>query len=84
MDCKKEPYEFSPPGDKYLVVIDGANHLSFGGALGPRGADITDVVKLGSTRFWDAWLKDSEPARDYLRSDRMIEDSGGSCTFDRK
>lgn len=84
VDWKKEPYAFSPPGDKYLVVIDGAHHLSFGGGLGPRGADITDVVKLGSTRFWDAWLKDSEPARDYLRSDRLVEDSGGTCTFDKK
>lgn len=84
VDWRKEPHAFSPPGDKYLVVIDGANHFSFGGALGPRGAEITDVVKLGSTRFWDAWLKNSQSARDYLKSERLIEDSGGTCTFEKK
>lgn len=84
VDWKKEPYAFSPPGDKYLVVIDGAHHLSFGGGLGARGSDITDVVKLSSTHFWDAYLKDSGPARKYLQSNRLIEDAGGRCTFDKK
>jgi predicted dienelactone hydrolase len=84
VEWKKEPYAFSSPGDKYLVVIDGANHLSFGGALRPRGEEITGILKLGSTRFWDAWLKNSQPARDYLQSERLIEDSHGACTFEKK
>lgn len=84
VDWKKEPFAFSPPGDKYLVVIDGAHHLSFGGGLGSRDSDITDVVKLCSTHFWDAYLKDSEPARKHLQSNRMPEDAGGRCTFERK
>jgi hypothetical protein len=81
---KKEPYAFGPPGGKYLVVIDGANHLSFGGGLGARSSDVTDIVKLTSTLFWDAWLKNSQPARDYLQSERLIEDSSGTCTFEKK
>jgi dienelactone hydrolase len=81
---KKEPYAFSPPGGKYLVVIDGANHLSFGGGLGARSSDVTDIVKLTSTLFWDAWLKNSQPARDYLQSERLIEDSSSTCTFEKK
>ncbi len=41
-DWKKEPFNFSPPGDKYLVFIDGANHMSFisrfaGGLIPARG-----------------------------------------------
>lgn len=66
----------SPPGSRYLVVIDGANHLSFGGGLGARGSDFTDVVKLTSTLFWDAFLKDSEPARASWQSDEPPKDAG--------
>ena len=84
VEWKKEPYTFSPPGSKYLAVIDGANHLSFGGGLGARSSDVTDVVKLTSTLFWDAFLKDSQTAQDYLRSDHMLEDAGGSYAFERK
>ena len=83
-EWKKEPYTFSPPGSKYLVVIDGANHFSFGGGLGERSSDVTDVVKLTSTLFWDAFLKDSQTAQDYLQSDHLLRDAGGSYTFERK
>ncbi|MFM8414937.1 MAG: hypothetical protein ACKOCX_09445, partial [Planctomycetota bacterium] len=46
VEWKQEPYRLSPPGDKYLVVIDGANHFSFGGRLGPRTAGITEAVNV--------------------------------------
>lgn len=84
VDWKKEPYEFSPQGDKFLVVIDGANHLSFGGGLGPRSSAPTEVVKLCSIQFWDAYLKDSAAAKKYIQSDRLVKDSGGKCAFEWK
>jgi hypothetical protein len=42
------------------------------------------VVKIVSTRFWDAYLGNSESARHDLRSDRMREDSEGRFTFERR
>ena len=84
VEWKKEPYKYSPAGDKFLVVIDGASHLSFGGGLGARGGDITDIVKLCSTHYWDAYLKDSETAKKYLLSDKLVKDSGGKCAFEKK
>ena len=84
VDWKQEAYRFSPPGSKYLVVIDGANHFSFGGGLGARSSDVTDVVKLSSTLFWDAYLKDSQPARTRLDSERLPEESGGGWTLETK
>ena len=30
---REDPFTYSPPGDKYLVFIDGAFHMSFTGAL---------------------------------------------------
>lgn len=84
VDWKKEPYQFSPKGDKFLVVIDGANHLSFGGGLGPRSSAPTEVVKQCSIQFWDAYLKDSAVAKKYLQSNRLVKDSGGTCAFEWK
>jgi predicted dienelactone hydrolase len=84
VDWKKEPFLLSPPGDKYLVVIDGANHMSFGGALGPRGSAITDVVKRCTTRFLDAYLKAAEPSKQYLQSDALAKDSAGKCAIEHK
>lgn len=84
VEWKKEPFKYSPAGDKYLVVIEGANHLSFGGGLGTRGGKITDIVKLCSTNFWDAYLKDSNAAKQYLQSDMLVRDTDGKCTFEKK
>jgi predicted dienelactone hydrolase len=84
VEWKKEPYKYSPPGEKFLVVIDGANHMSFGGGLGARGSDITNVVKLATTHFWDAYLKDSESAKKYLLSDRITKETAGKCSFEKK
>jgi predicted dienelactone hydrolase len=84
VEWKREPYRFSPPGSKYLVVIDGANHFSFGGGLGPRSSGVTDVVNMASTLFWDAFLKDSQPARTLLDSERLPEESGGGWTLETK
>jgi dienelactone hydrolase len=84
LDWKKEPYKYSPPGNKYLVVIDGANHVSFGGGLGPRGEAITDAVKLSSTHFFDAYLKGSETSKKYLQSDLLTRDTEGKCVLEKK
>lgn len=84
VDWKKEPYQLSPPGDKYLVVIDGANHFSFGGRLGARTAGVTDVVTVLSTHFWNAYLKDSEASKQYLQSGRPAREAGGAYEFESK
>ena len=84
VEWKKEPYRLSPPGDKYLVVIDGANHFSFGGRLGGRTAGVTDAVNALSTQFWDAHLKDSRASRECLRSGRPARESAGRYAFESK
>jgi dienelactone hydrolase len=84
VDWKKEPYELSPPGDKYLVVIDGANHFSFGGRLGPRSSGVTDAVNACSTHFWNAYLKDSRESRGHLQSGRPARESAGGYVLEHK
>jgi predicted dienelactone hydrolase len=84
VDWKKEPYKYSPAGDKYLVVIEGANHLSFGGGLRARGDGVTDVVKRCTTSYWDAYLKDSKVAKEHLKSGRLEQELAGKCTLEQK
>lgn len=70
-EWKMEPYEYSRPGGKFLVVIDGANHFSFGGQLGPRGTKVVDCVKSVSTHFWNSYLKNSEASGKVIMSDTL-------------
>src|SRR3989442_6797784 len=37
---RKDPFTYSPPGDKYHVFIDGAFHMSFTGALAQQNREL--------------------------------------------
>lgn len=77
-EWKKEPFRLSPPGEKYLVFIEGANHFSFGGRLGGKSSNTTEIVKATSLAFWDAYLKNDEAARAELKSGNIIKRFQGS------
>ena len=109
---KREPFDLSPPGSKYLVFIENANHFSFTGRQpaegqfgrgslgGPRfgggrfrsrlnsnpetGTNqepIFDYVKIASLAFWDAYLKNENQAKNYLKSDTLARYSQGKVTL---
>jgi predicted dienelactone hydrolase len=82
---RQEPFKYSPPGDKYLLVIEGANHSSYGGArFGGGPARVTDYVKVAAIAFWDAYLKGDRTARAYLQSDRLQTYGQGAVKFSKK
>lgn len=83
-EWKMEPYEYSGPGDKFLVVIDGANHFSFGGQLGPRGSKAVDCVKCVSTHFWNTYLKESGASGKVIMSDTLPRELRGIHTYRHK
>lgn len=67
------PYEAMPPGAKYLLVIDGANHMMLGGqqmrmrnATPPPGMERT--VTEATTLFWRATLMGDTRARAALNA----------------
>jgi predicted dienelactone hydrolase len=83
-EWRREPFELSPAGAKYLLIVEGATHFHFGG--GPQGggrmtaggggllgggsaAAATDFVKTAGIAFWDAHLRDSAAAREFLTRD---------------
>lgn len=60
-----------PPGGKYELVLDGAEHSAFNetGLPGDRRARNPNhhrVILALSTAFWDAWLKSDAVARAWL------------------
>lgn len=66
------PYRHMPPGDKYLLVLEGATHMHFSGQkirMARTPAPVESAVKAASLAFWNAYLKDDRGARTWLRQD---------------
>jgi predicted dienelactone hydrolase len=84
---RREAFEGSPAGDKYLVVMDGATHFHFGGGPpgGSRSGDkYTLHVKDVSVAFFDAYLKDSAKAKAYLSQDGFAKQAAGTAKLESK
>jgi predicted dienelactone hydrolase len=77
-----EGYRLSPTGNKYLVVIEGANHGAYGES-GP-GNDAPRYVKAAATAFWDACLRGSEKGKAYLSGDGFRRFAGNAATISAK
>ena len=63
-----------PPGGKYELVLDGAEHSAFTdralpGDSSPRNPNHHRVILALSTAFWDAWLRGDDAARGWLDGD---------------
>ncbi len=88
---RKKPYELSPPGDKYLLWVEGMDH-GFGGVSGLKDGlvkfqtneDHVKYTKIVTLAFWDAYLKENKEARTYLQSDNLSKWSTGTLKLDRK
>ena len=72
-----------PPGGKYELVLDGAEHSAFTdralpGDTEPRNPNHHRVILALSTAFWDAWLRGDPDARRWLDGNgpRAVLESG--------
>jgi len=89
-EWKRIPFERSEPGDKYHLFIEGANHMSFISAqsLMPSRATQAESI-LGYTNsaalaFWDAYLKNDAPAKQYLQSGALENSSHNAVKLSRR
>jgi predicted dienelactone hydrolase len=86
----KQPFALSPPGDKYHVFIEGANHMSFITAhtLQPGKAQQAESIlaytNSAALAFWDAYLKNDSSAKAYLQSDGLSSFSQGAAKLERR
>ena len=69
---RREPFDLAPPGDKYLLVQDGADHY-LGGRVGrddlpraPQGDAYVAEFLAVTTAFLDAYLREDRRAREFL------------------
>jgi hypothetical protein len=68
-DWKSEPYEFAPPGGKYLAVFEDADHYLGGFASGGAGvAAQRDAVCQLTLAFLDAHVMKDASAASWLGS----------------
>jgi predicted dienelactone hydrolase len=77
-------FKLSPPGDKYLLYIEGATHGSYDGGPGESGTRTTDVVKVTTLAFWNAYLKDDMRRQASLKSGSVLEPFGAAATIEAK
>ncbi len=89
-EWRRQPYELSPPGDKYLVWVEDLDH-GFGGITGANfsgrnkpNPDHVEYTKIVTLAFWDAYLSRSPEARGYLESDSLRAHSQGAVTLQHK
>ncbi len=83
---KSEPYELSPAGDKYLMVLDDGDHYlgGFTDHAGHRRVPAQqEAVEQSTLAFLDAYLRDSHTSRAWLGS---VSESVAGCPvlFKRK
>src|SRR5215212_8242215 len=67
-------FESLPPGDKYEVVLENAEHSVFvqrplPGEKEKRNPNHARVIRALSTAFWDTYLRRDDAARHWLNGD---------------
>lgn len=82
---KIEPYEFAPPGHKYLALLQGADHY-LGGIARPDQSPVPaqrEAVEMLSLAFFDAHLRNDPRAHVWLAG---VSKRIGACelAFSRK
>jgi dienelactone hydrolase len=83
------PYTLAPPGDKYSLVIDRADHY-LGGQIcradrgGPDDPEAAMLVRTTQIAFLDAYLKGDSRARRWLESDGLQQLSGTRANIEFK
>ena len=87
---RRQPFERSPAGNKYLLWIEGAHH-GMGGisgrwfpTAGPADAVQLNTVETVSLAYWDAYLKGDAKARQFLASDSVKTLSKGIAHLERR
>ncbi len=85
-ELREEPFEFMPQGDKYLAVIEGAEHSSYG----DRAPNTNDgqrrqaFVRALTLLMWDAYLQDDAVAQAILQLNEVQKITQQELRFERK
>ena len=86
---RTRPFRYMPPPDKYLLVLDGADHMAFNGgdgtfAWGAPSPATARYVKIATLAFWKAYLQDDMAAKRFLADGGMRAVLGDDGTWEAK
>ncbi|MBU6452961.1 MAG: hypothetical protein KGS72_14345 [Cyanobacteria bacterium REEB67] len=86
---RTEPFKYSPAGDKYLLFVNGADHMTCAGkpltaAASANGHDLFAYMALATRSFLDAYLKGDSAAKQTLIDHDLDKQSGGVAEQDHR
>jgi predicted dienelactone hydrolase len=86
---RRIPYDHINGADQYLVVFQDGDHMVFAGpertgTSEDRYVIIQDFIRMSSTAFWDAYLKGSTEARQWLAGGGFESALADNGTFEEK
>ena len=97
-ESRRIPFMHMAPGDKYLLVIDGADHMLFNGTAGLRDFAIRarraesaaiepraiELVKSATLAFWNVTLKNDRSAHAWLTGQGFAAQLAKADSFERR
>ncbi len=69
-EARRHVYAAMPAGSKYQLVLNGAEHMTFGDKGRHANRAYHDAIKALSTAFWEAYLMQSTTARTWVDGDQ--------------
>ncbi|HEY0512356.1 MAG TPA: hypothetical protein VGH73_10655 [Thermoanaerobaculia bacterium] len=87
---RRIPYDHIHGADQYLVTFQGGDHMIFSGRFandaqrGPKDELFQDLIRQGTTAFWDAYLKGDAEAKAWLAKGGYAAALGKDGTIEAK
>lgn len=87
---RRIPFDHIRKAEQYLIIFKDGDHMVFAGSprLTPsaRKSDVRfhDLIRMSSTAFWDAYLKEDVKAKGWLREGGFEAVLGAEGTFEKK
>jgi predicted dienelactone hydrolase len=84
---RRIPFDHIRGAGQYLSTFDGGDHIIFAGYLaepGSKEALFLDLIREGTTAFWDAYLKEDAAAKRWLAEGGFKAALGAAGRWERK
>jgi predicted dienelactone hydrolase len=85
---RRLPFDHINGADQFLVTFNGGDHMIFSGRgrlmAGAKDAAFQSEIRMVSTAFWDAYLKDDAKAKAWLTGDACNTALGSDAIFEKK
>jgi predicted dienelactone hydrolase len=86
---RRFPFDYTNGSAQYLVTFRYGDHMIFSDhqrllSRGHQDARFHDLIRLGTTAFWDAYLKGEAAARSWLSNGGLAGALGADATLEMK